>query len=95
MTNYDRVIQLDVLAELPFLLGIDALRVFIDFLISPFGEIRALATTLLADNSLGEEHVYAVADLLDDEEPGIRSLAVEVLVADSQEELVLLHNNYR
>lgn len=84
----NRVIQADVLNELPILLGSDSCKPLISFLTSPFSEIRSLATLLLAHHPLGQEEIGLVCDLLCHDDQDIRNRAVEVLVADGQDELV-------
>jgi hypothetical protein len=93
MVDCDKNIQLDVLNELPNLLGLDATRIFVNFLTSPFPDIRSLVTLLLSDISLGQENIYAVAELLEHKDPDVRSRAVEVLSADGQEELCDYQSN--
>lgn len=88
MISCDKKIQMDVLNELPVLLGLDATRIFVNFLTSPFHEIRSLVTLLLSDSSLGQEDIYAVTELLEHKDPDVRSRAIEVLSADGQEELL-------
>lgn len=88
MVDCHKSVQMDVLNELPNLLGLDAIRIFINFLTSPFPEIRSLVTLLLSDIPLGQENVYVVEELLEHKDPDVRSRALEVLIADGQEEFL-------